>query len=199
MFDRATALVEAASTERQTDLVRTLQQSRSDMVAHGMSASSRHALEMVDACALELRERAKVIWQCVQRAHKSCGSKTSEDLRKQFRALLLNEKAKLEQTQEVMVGPIVRQLQNMSLVQLGLASETYEQLLVLYDAEIAMYLDDLKRGTGSNFFERLKGSFLNNRLFAAGAVVVVVVIGLASFTDALSKLSSFISSIMRHG
>jgi hypothetical protein len=169
------------------------------MVARGMSASSKHALEIVEACASELRERAKVIWQCIQRAHKSCGSKASEDLREPFRTLLLSEKTKLEQTQEVMAGPIVRQLQNMSFIQLGLVSETYDQLLVHYDTEIAMYLDDLKLGTGTNVFERLKAGFLNNKLFASGAVIVVAIVGLASFTDALGKLFKFIGSVMPNG
>jgi hypothetical protein len=72
-------------------------------------------------------------------------------------------------------------------------------LLVQYDAEIAMYLDDLKRGTGANVFERQKTSFLNNKLFASGAVIVVVIVGLASFTDALGKLSKFIGSVMHNG
>lgn len=197
--DRAAPLVEAASIERQPSLVRTIQQSRSDMVARGMSASSMHALEIFEACASELRERAKVIWQCVQRAHKSCGSKVSEDLHEPFRTLLLSEKAKLEQMQEVMAGPIVRQLQNMSLAQAGLVSETYDQLLVQYDAEIGMYLDDLKQGTGTNIFERLEDRFLNNPLVAIGAVIVVAIVGLASFTDALGKLSSFISRVMHNG
>jgi len=197
--DRASALVEAASIERQPSLVRTIQQLRSDMHARGMSASSMHALEIFEACAVELRERAKIIWQCVQRAHNSCGSKASEDLREPFRTLLLSEKAKLEQTQDVMAGPIVRQLQNMSLVRVGLISETYDQLQVQYDAEIAMYLDDLKRGTGTNIFERLKASFLNNTFVAIGAIVVVAIVGLASFTDALGKLSGFIGGVMHNG
>ena len=199
LTDRATALVEAASTERQSELLRTIQQSRSDMCARGMSASSTHALEIFEACSAELRERAKIIWQCIQRAHKSCGSKVSEDLRVLFRTLLQGEKVKLEQTQEVMSGAIVRQLQNMSLLQPSLISQTYDKLLVQYDAETAMYLDDLKRGTGANFFERLKGRFLNNKPFAAIAAIVVAIVGLASFTDALGKLSSFISGVVRNG
>lgn len=199
MADRATALVEAASTERQPSLVRVIQQSRSDMISRGMSASSTHVLEIAEACASELRERAKEIWQCVQRVHKSCDSKVSEDIRQLFRTLLLREKAKIEETQEIMAGPMVRQLQNMSLIQLGLVSEAHDQLLVQYDAEIAMYLDDLRRGTGANRFERLKGGFLNNKLVAGSAVIAVVVVGFASFTDALGKLSSFISSLMRNG
>ena len=198
-IDRTTALVEAASTERQPGLVRTIQQSRSDMLARGMSASSTHALEIFQACASELRERAKLIWECVQRAHKSCGAKASEDLRELFRTLLQSEKIKLEETQEVMSGSIVKQLQNMSLLQLGLISETYDKLLVQYDAEIAMYLDDLKRETGTNFFERLKGRFLNNKLFATAAVIIAAIIVLASFSDALGKLSTFIGSVIRNG
>lgn len=197
--DRATALVEAASTERQPALLRTIQQSRSDMVAHGMSASSTHVLQIYEACASELRERAKVIWQYIQRAHKSCGSKVSNDLRLLFRDLLQSEKVKVEQTQEVMAGPIVSRLQNMSLIQVGLVSETYDKLLVQYDAEIAMYLDDIKRGTGTNFFERLKGQFLNNKFVAAGAVVIAVLVTLAAFTDAIGKLSGFIGSVIRNG
>jgi len=98
-----------------------------------------------------------------------------------------------------MAGPIVRQLQNMSFIQLGLVSETYDQLLVHYDTEIAMYLDDLKLGTGTNVFERLKAGFLNNKLFASGAVIVVAIVGLASFTDALGKLFKFIGSVMPNG
>ena len=197
--DRANALVEAASTERQPGLIRAIQQSRSDMAARGMSASSTHVLEIVEACASELRERAKVIWLCVQRAHKSCGSSVTEDLREPFRTLLLNEKSKLEATQESMAGPMVKRLQNMSMLQLGLVSETYEQLLAQYDAEIAMYLDDLQRGAGANVFERLKDGLLNNKLVAVGAVIVVAIVGLASFTDSLGKLSKFIGTIMQNG
>lgn len=87
----------------------------------------------------------------------------------------------------------------MSLAQAGLVSETYDQLLVQYDAEIGMYLDDLKQGTGTNIFERLEDRFLNNPLVAIGAVIVVAIVGLASFTDALGKLSSFISRVMHNG
>lgn len=194
LSDRASALVEAMSTERQPALLRTIQASRSDMIARGMSASSMHALEISEACALELREIAKVIWQCIQRVHKSCGAKMSDDLPALFRALLQRERGKLEQTQEMMVGPIVGQLKNMSLLQLRLLPDTYDKLLVQYDAEIAIYFDDLKRGVGANLFERLKGNFLNNKLVAAATVVVVAMGGLASFTDALGKLSSFIDT-----
>ena len=98
-----------------------------------------------------------------------------------------------------MAGPMVKRLQNMSMLQLGLVSETYEQLLAQYDAEIAMYLDDLQRGAGANVFERLKDGLLNNKLVAVGAVIVVAIVGLASFTDSLGKLSKFIGTIMQNG
>ena len=196
--DRATALVEAASNERQPGLIRTIQQSRSDMVARGMSASSMHALEIIEACALELRERAKLTWQHLQRAHKSCDSNVSEDLDEIFRTLLNKEKIKLEETQEVMAGPLLKQLQNKSLIQVGLVSDTYDQLLAQYEAEIAMYLDDLRRGTGANYFERLKGTFQNNKLVSTGAVILVVVVALGSFTEALGKLSSFIGGLINN-
>jgi hypothetical protein len=194
--DRATPLVEAVSNERQPALIRAIQKSRSDMVARGMSASSMHALEIIETCALELRERAKLIWQHLQRAHKSCDSNISEDLNKIFRTLLNREKTKLEETQEIMAGPILKHLQNMSLVQVGLVSDTYDQLLAQYEAEIAMYIDNLRRGTGSNYFERLRETFQNNKIISIGAVIVVAIGALGSFTEALGRISSFFSGLL---
>lgn len=191
--ERTTALVDAASKERHRNLLHTIQQVRSDMNSRGMLPSSEHVNKVCDACASELREMGKVIWESIKRAHESCGSNTSEDLPALFRTLLQNEKTKLEQTQEGAVGGVARQLLNQALLQFQLVSEAHDNILAQYDLEIAIYLDNLKRGSGKNYFERLKCSFLNNKLIAAGAVIVVVIVGLASFTDALGRLSSFIS------
>lgn len=158
-----------------------------------------HAVEMIEACATELRERSKLVWQCIQRAHKSCGSKISDDLVVLFRGLLQSETAKVEQVQELVAGPIIRQLQNSSLLPSRRVSDMRDHLLVVYDAEIAMYLDDLKRGTGTTEHDRLKNRFLNNKILAGILVVVLAIVALASFTDALAKLSAFFSSMAQNG
>ena len=193
--ERASALVNSASAERQRKLLSSIQQIRSQMNARGILASSIHANEVCVACASELRERAQLIWDSIRRAHESCGANASEDLLTLFLVLLEKEKAALEQTQEEAAGGVARQLHNQTLIEFQLVSDVHANMLAQYKTEIAIYLDNLKRGSGKNLYERLKCGFLNNKLIAACAVIVMVVVGLASFTDAVGKLSGFINIV----
>ena len=199
LTERATALANAVSKERHQNLLIAIQQLRSEMNSRGVLISSMHVNEVYKACASEQREVAKLIWENMKRAHESCGSKISEDLSALFRALLLNERTKLEQVQEEAVGGIARQLQNQTLVQSHWVSETYDDLMTQYEAEIAIYISNLKQGVGSNLADRLRSRFMNNKFIAVGAVVVAAILVLAGFTDALGKLSSFIRGALGSG
>lgn len=193
--NRAKLLVEAASNERESSFRGTLQTVRSNMNARNLYPSSSHVTEICNSCQSELRERAKIIWECIRRAHESCGSDSSEDLHELFTSLLQFQRLTLEQMQAEFSDNVVRQLQNKSLIQQPLqsVSNAFGELLAQYEAEIAIFIDNLKRGKGDNNFERMKSRLLNSKPVAAVALIILAIGTLAALTEGLGKLSTFVS------
>lgn len=199
LTERATALVNAASKQRHQNLLAVIQQTRANMNSRGILFSSIHVNEVSQTCTLELREMAKIIWDDIQRTHEYCGLKTSEDLLALFRVLLQGEKTKLEQIREGAIRDIARQLQNQKLIGVSNLSETYDGLLGQYEAEIEIYISNLKRGAGATLADRLRSRFMNSVPIAVGALVVAAIVVLAAFTDALEKLSGFFKGVLGAG
>lgn len=199
LTERATALVSAVSRDRQQTLAAAIQQTRAAMNSRGMFISSMHVNEVCQACASELRNVAGLVWDSLKRAHQSCGSKTSEDLLALFRMFLLAERAKMEQVQEGAIGSIAGQLQNKALISMCEVSETYDDLLNQYKAEIDIYVSDLQQGTGVTLADRIRGKLMNHWAIATVALVVSAIVILAALTEAISKLSTFVKGMFGEG
>lgn len=197
MKDRAEGLVAAASKEHQVRLTGALQAIRNEATANGMFTSSRCANLLFGACASDASERANTIWSCMQRAHKSLGASRREDLPALFSELLEAEVSKVKQLQEEMTSAVVAPLQNSGLQQLHLLDNARTAALAKYQVEIAIYDDDLRRGSGANLLERIKNLALNNRLVVALVVTAAAIALLFHFAEGLHRVFGWFSGYGR--
>lgn len=194
--DRATALVNAVSKERHQHLLIEIHQIGAAMNSRNVFHSSMHVNEVSKACASELRNIAGLAWENVKRAHESCGSKTSEDVLLLYLVLLQTEKTKMEQVVEGAVGGVAKNLLNQSLVSMLEVSEAYDDLVNKYKVEIDIYISNLKQGVGATHTDRIRHKLLNRPVIAFLSIVVLAIVSIAGFTEAISKLSTFLKSML---
>ena len=75
-------------------------------------------------------------------------------------------------------------------------SEAYDDLVIKYKLEIDIYISNLKQGIGATLTARIQHRFMDKRGIAFLSIVVTVIVFIAGFTEAISKLSSFLKSVL---
>lgn len=199
LTDRATALADAASKERHQVHLVSVQQISAAMNARGVFHSSMHMNDVSKACASELRNIAGLLWENLRRAHESCGLKTPEKLLPLYLDLLQTEKTKMEAVVETAVGGVAKHLQNKSMIPMRDVSEEHEALVEKYKTEIAIYISNLRQGVGTTLTERIRHKFLNHWAVAIVSIVVIAIVTLAGFTEAIGKLINAAKGVLGDG
>jgi len=195
--ERAHNLIETALESRKHDLLIIIRNIKGEMNQHGVLNSSMCVNEVCKACVTELNEFSEIILKELQRAHKSCNGKYSKslstELTKIFQLHFKNTKNQLASIQEQSVGNIARSMQNSNIIQFNWLEEESQRILPKFKTELSMYADNLHYSTGSTLIARINHAFANRVLFAILAVVFGAVIMLGSFTDSLTKISTWLS------
>ena len=199
LTDRAIALANAASNERHQIHMVSVQQISAAMNARGLFHSSMHVNDVSRACASEFRRIAGLLWENVKRAHESCGLKTPEKLQTLFLDLLQTEKTKMEAVVESAVGGVAKHLQNKSMIPMREVSEEHDALVEKYKTEIAIYVSNLRQGVGATLTDRIRHKFLNHWAVAIVSTVVIAIVALAGFTEAIGKLINAAKGLLGDG
>ena len=196
LVERSEPLIAAASRERHQLLSGRLLNISGEMNGRGITHSSIYVNAVAEACVAELHEMASIAWNCVQRAHASCGQRQPEEVFPYFARVLESQSRMLEAALQGAVGTIAAGLQNKSMLRLQAIHEAHDHLVEKYKGEINIYVANLDRGGGATLLDRWKNGIKNNRLIAFLAIVVTGVAAIAAFTDALGKVDSFVRRLL---
>ena len=154
LTQRAESLIAAVSRERHQLLAERVREISGQMNSRGIFPSSIHVNEVANVCAAELKEIASAAWDCVRRAHESCGARENAKVLPYFLRVIEAEGAKAEAVLQQAVGLIAAGLQNKSMVPMREVREAQEHLAAKYTAEIEIYVANLSREAGSTVLER---------------------------------------------
>lgn len=197
--ERAKNLIETLSENRRHELLIKIRDIKSEMNQRGVLNSSMCVNEVCKACVVELNEFSDIILSELQRAHKSCNGQYSKSLSTEltqiFQSHFEQTKSQLASIQEQSVGNIARSMQNPNIIQFGWLENESQRILPKYRTEISMYVDNLHYSTGSTLVARINHAFSNRAWFAISAAVISVIIILGSFTDSLTKIATWLSSL----
>jgi hypothetical protein len=120
-----------------------------------------------------------------------------DELNSLFRCYLGDACSKIKAAQDQSVGGIAEHLNNKQMIQFEWLDDELERLRIKFQTEIAMYMDALRISSESNLVESLKTSLFNSKIIAVGALVILAIITLGAFTDAIQSISSWIAGIIR--
>lgn len=199
LTDRAIALANATSKERHKIHQGSVRQITAAMNARGIFHSSMHVNEVSKACATELQNIARLLWEDLKRAHESCGQQTPEKLEALFLHLLQTEKMKMEAVVEGAVGGVAKYRQNKSMIPMREVSEEHEALVDKYKIQIAIYISNLRLGVSATLTDRIRRNFLNHRAVAGATIVAISIVALAGFTEAIEKLIRVTNGLLGNG
>ena len=199
LTDQAIALVAVASTERHCLHADTVRGISAQMNSRGLFHSSIHVNEVDKACAKELHTISSAAWDCLKRAHESCGRDQPARLLTLFLGIAEAETEKMERALHHAVGEVARHLQNKSMIPMREVSEARDEIVAKYRTEIDIYTANLGVDVGATFFDRWTHRVKNNRVLAFIAVVAVCLVGVASFSDAIGKLAAFAKGVFGDG
>ena len=199
LTQRADSLIAATSAERHQLLAERVLELSGQMNSRGIFHSSIHVNAVAKECAAELKEIVFIAWDCVRRAHDSCGSRESEKVLPYFLGVIDAEAAKAEAMFQGRVGSIAENLQNKSMLATSEVATAQELLVKKYKVEIEMYAAKLRHGLGSSLHDRWTHRFKNNPVLAFAAIVTGAVIFLVTFSDSLIKFLNSVKELFGNG
>ena len=196
LAERSAPLIAAASRERHEALAGRLLKISGEMNGRGIIPSSIYVNAVADACAVQLHELASIAWNCVQRAHESCGQGDAEVVFPYFARVLESESDKLDAALQGAISTVAAGLQNKSMLRLQAVREAHVHLVQKYSGEIEIYVANLARAASGTLLDRWKNGFKNNRLVAVLSLIAAGIVVVAGFTDALEKVDSFVRKML---
>ena len=199
LTDRSDPLIAAASREGEEALRRRLLEISGEMNERGIIHSSIYVNEVAAACATQLHEMASIAWSCVQRAHQSCGHCDAAAVLPYFKRVLESESSKLDAALQGAVGTVAAGLQNQSMLRLQAVREARAHLVQKYTGEIEVYVANLARVASGTVLDRWKNRLKSNPLVAASLIVAAAIAGVATFTESIGKLESFVRKMLGEG
>ena len=143
LAERSEPLVAAASRERHEALAGRLLEISGEMNGRGIIHSSIYVNAVADVCAAQLHELASSAWNCVLRAHESCGRGEAEAVFPYFTRVLESESDKLDAALQGAVGTVAAGMQNKSMLRLRAVREAHVHLVQKYKGEIEIYVANL--------------------------------------------------------
>lgn len=198
LAERAAPLIAATSRERLQLLAGRVREISAEMNARGILDSSIHVNAVASACAEELHKIAEAFWECVKRAHESCGRDRKEKVLPYYQLVLTAEGEKIDALLRESMRTVAAGRQNKAMVPMQEVRDAQEHLAAKYAAEIAIYLANLNRSEGSTL-ERWSNRLKDNKLLAFAALVVAGVVAVASFSEALEKIGASLRSLLGGG
>ena len=167
LTERATPLIAATSAERLQSLSNHVREISAEMNSRGIFHSSIHVNAVAAACSEELHQIAAASWECVKRAHESCGTGSNEKILPFFQSVITAEADKLDAFLRDSVRTVAEGLQNKSMIPMREVRHAQEHLSGKYAAEIAIYVANLNRRDSSSTLERWSHRLRNNRAYVS--------------------------------
>ena len=198
LAERAAPLIAATSRERLQLLAGRVHEISAKMNERGIFHSSIHVNEVAAACAEELHQITASSWECVKRAHESCGKDRKEEILPFFQQVIAAEGNKVDMFLRESVRTVAEGLQSKSMIPMQEVRQAQEHLCAKYGAEIAVYVANLNRPESSTL-DRWSKRLKDNKVVAFVALVAIGVGAIASFSEALAKLGTFARELLGGG
>ena len=197
---RAAALIQADRNQRNRELAERLTRTKASMNARGLLNSQLTVNAICKECVVEIGERARHIFDCITRTYESIAPIEDENTRNVMSEIFVlhfsDDLKSVYALQQRNTTNIAKSCLSDEILNTDDVTVAHVELMQKYRIELDIYEETQRQSADSEFFDRLRQGFINDKPVAAAILIVLGVVFIATFVSSISDIYEWAQQVL---